>query len=90
LSGPSDLCYKGIIEKVTDYMDLKHDEQKLLAAFRSLTPEGKAELLDYAAFLLEKYPEPITGEAVSTANQCPLDKQAEERPEAAKEPIFTE
>ena len=71
-------------------MDLKHDEQKLLADFLSLTIEGKAELLDYAAFLLKKYPEPIPGEATSSANQCPLDKQTEERPEAAKEPIFTE
>ena len=71
-------------------MDLKHDEQKLLADFRRLTIEGKAELLDYAAFLLKKYPEPVPGEPTSTVNQCPMDKQKEERPEAVKEPIFTE
>ncbi len=71
-------------------MDSKHDEQRLLTAFRSLAPEGKAELLDYAAFLLKKKSEPVPGEAASTDNQCPLDKQPEERPEAAKEPIFTE
>jgi hypothetical protein len=71
-------------------MDLKHDEQKLLAGFRSLSPEGKAELLDYAAFLLKKCSEPVPGEATSSDNQCPLDKKAEERPEAVKEPIFTE
>ena len=71
-------------------MDLKHDEQKLLADFRILTPEGKAELLDYAAFLLKKYPEQASGEVTAPGNQCPLDKQTEERPEAVKEPIFTE
>jgi hypothetical protein len=71
-------------------MDLKHDEQKLLAGFRSLTPEGKAELMDYTAFLLKKYFELFPENAASAGNQCPLDKQDEERPEAAKEPIFTE
>jgi len=71
-------------------MNLKHDEQKLLSGFRSLSPEGKAELLDYAAILLKKYREPFSGETTSEANQCPLDKQAEERPETVKEPIFTE
>ena len=71
-------------------MDSKYDEQKLLAGFRSLTPEGKAELLDYASILLKKYCEPIPGNMTSEANQCPLDKQAEERPETVKEPIFTE
>jgi hypothetical protein len=90
LSGGSDLCYKGIVEKETEYMDLKHDEQKLLADFRSLTIEGKAELLDYAAFLQKKYSEQAPGEVTSAANQCTLDKQTEERPEAIKEPIFTE
>ena len=70
-------------------MDLKHDEQKLLAGFRSLTSEGKMELLDYAAILLKKFHQPSLGEAASTDNQCPLDKP-EERPEAVKEPIFTE
>lgn len=71
-------------------MDMKHDEQKLLAGFRNLTPEGKAELLDYAAILLKKFHQPTLREATSADNQCPLDKQAEERPEAVKEPIFTE
>jgi len=70
-------------------MDLKHDEQKLLNGFRSLTPEGKLELLDYAASLLKKYHQPSPGEESSAENQCPLEK-AEERPEAIKEPIFTE
>jgi hypothetical protein len=70
-------------------MDLNHDEQKLLGDFRRLTSEGKAELMDYAAFLLKKYRAPATGEAAAAENQCQLDKP-EERPEAAKEPIFTE
>ena len=70
-------------------MDLKHDEQKLVDDFRSLTSEGKAELIDYAAFLLRKYRASAAEEAASGENQCPLDKP-EERPEAAKEPIFTE
>jgi hypothetical protein len=89
LSGDPDLCYKGKIEKENEYMDLKHDEQKLLDGFRKLTSEGKTDLLDYAAILLKKYHQSTLGEATSTDNQCPLDK-TEERPEAVKEPIFTE
>ncbi|HTP65289.1 MAG TPA: hypothetical protein VMJ66_07860 [Geobacteraceae bacterium] len=70
-------------------MDLKHDEQKLVDDFRSLTAEGKAELMDYAAFLLRKFRASAPAEDASGENQCVLDKP-EERPEAAKEPIFTE
>ncbi len=70
-------------------MTLKHDEQKLLDGYRSLTSEGKAELMDYADFLLKKFHAPAAGETASTDNQCQLEKP-EERPEAAKEPIFTE
>jgi len=71
-------------------MDLNLDEQMLLAEFRRLDPEGKTELLDYAAFLVKKYQEPALEEPPSTDNQCPVRKQEEERPEAVKEPIFTE
>ena len=71
-------------------MDLKLDEQILLVDFRRLNPEGKNELLDYAAFLVKKYQEAAPEELPSTENQCPVRKQEEERPEAAKEPIFTE
>jgi hypothetical protein len=71
-------------------MDLKIDEQKLLAEYRRLNPEGKAELQDYAAFLIKKYQDLPSEEASSAENQCPVRKQQEERPEAAKEPIFTE
>ena len=71
-------------------MELKLDEQKLLLEYRRLSPEGKTELLDYAAFLVKKYLESVPEEAASPDNQCPVRKQEEERPEAAKEPIFTE
>ncbi len=70
-------------------MDLKHDEIKLLEDFRSLTSDGKTELLDYAAFLLKKHRSPVSAESTAADNQCSLEKH-EERPEAAKEPIFTE
>jgi hypothetical protein len=71
-------------------MDLNLDEQKLLNEFRRLHSEGKSELLDYAAFLLKKYRDVPPEESSSPDNQCPIRKQDEERPEAVKEPIFTE
>jgi hypothetical protein len=71
-------------------MDLKIDEQKLLIDFRRLHSEGKAELLDYAAFLVKKYHDMAPEESSPPDNQCPVRKQDEERPEAVKEPIFTE
>ena len=70
-------------------MDLKLDEQTLLGEFRRLHPEGKAELLDYATFLVKKYQRRSSEEASSPDNQCRVGR-AEERPEAVKEPIFTE
>ncbi len=70
-------------------MELRLDEQKLLAEFRRLTPEGKSELMEFAEFLLKKYHE-AAEEHSSAENQCPVPKQDEERPEAVKEPIFTE
>ena len=71
-------------------MELNLDEQKLLTDFRRLNPEGKTELLDYAAFLVKKYHESASEEQPSPENQCPVGKREEERPEAVKEPIFTE
>lgn len=71
-------------------MDLNLDEQKLLNEFRRLHSEGKSELLDYAAFLLKKYRDVAPEESSLPDNQCPIRKQDEERPEAVKEPIFTE
>ncbi len=71
-------------------MDLKLDEQTLLANFRHLPAEGKKEFLDYAAFLVKKYSGQAAEPGEQPANQCSLDKQPEKRPEAAKEPIFTE
>jgi len=71
-------------------MELKLDEQRLLTEFRRLHADGKAELLDYAAFLVKKYAGLPTEEPSTSDNQCPIRKQDEERPEAVKEPIFTE
>ena len=70
-------------------MDLKLDEQLLVADFRRLDPAGKRELLDYAAFLVKKERTEGAGAAAQAEGQCGLDGR-EERPEAAKEPIFTE
>ena len=70
-------------------MDLKLDEQKLLADFCRLSPEGKKELLDFAAFLVRKYQQSSDAATPHAENQCKLSSE-ESRPEAAKEPIFTE
>lgn len=71
-------------------MDLKLDEQRLLSDFRHLAPAGQQELLDYAAFLVKKSRNPEEGEPEAPDNQCPLEREPQERPEAAREPIFTE
>ena len=71
-------------------MTLKLDEQTLLSDFRRLHPEGKAELLDYATFLVKKYQKRSSDTASSPDNQCRTGNRAEERPETNKEPIFTE
>lgn len=71
-------------------MDLKLDEQNLIAEFRHLHKERQQELLDYVAFLLKKQNNMNNEEQTTADNQCPLHKHAEERPEAKKEPIFTE
>jgi hypothetical protein len=71
-------------------MDLKLDEQTLLADFRHLPAEGKKELQDYAAFLVKKYQDLPAEESARPENQCSIGKGPEKRPEAAKEPIFTE
>ena len=71
-------------------MDLKLDEQLLVKNFRRLDPGGKKELLDYAAFLVKKCRSGSSDETVHAENQCSLETKAEERPEAAKDPIFTE
>ncbi len=71
-------------------MDLKLDEQLLVAEFRRLGPEGRKELLDYAACLARKQQSDVPEGTGHAGNQCSLDARPEERPEAAKEPIFTE
>ena len=71
-------------------MDLKLDEQMLVANLRQLPEEGQKELKDYAASLVRKYRDAAPEKTEQPENQCSLDKQPEKRPEAAKEPIFTE
>jgi len=71
-------------------IDLQLEEQLLLTEFRRLDPDGKKELLDYAAFLLKKSNADATGESSKQQNQCRLKDQPQERPETVKEPIFTE
>lgn len=71
-------------------MDLKLDEQLLVANFRQLDPDGKRELLDFAALLVKRQRAEGSEETLQAENQCRLESGREERPEAAKEPIFTE
>ena len=70
-------------------MNLTPDEQKLITEFRRLPGEVQQELLDYAAFLQKKQ-NSTAEERAKTCNQCPAPHHPEERPEAKKEPIFTE
>ncbi len=70
-------------------MDHTPDEQALLARFRQLTPAGKKELLDYAAFLMKQHQHDEGAASPQAVSQCRLE-QPEKKPEAAKEPIFTE
>lgn len=70
-------------------MDLKLDEQRLVADFRRLDEAGRQELLNYATFLVKKQISSPEGEAAELRGQCPLER-SEERPEAAPEPIVTE
>ena len=69
-------------------MDLKLDEQRLVDDFRRLPPAGQEELLEFAGSLLNKYRHQGGDEHPSTG-QCKLERAAA-RPEAAKEPVFTE
>ena len=70
-------------------MELNFDEQRLVAEFRNLSLAGQKELLDYATFLVKKADHQQNHAAASGKNQCSL-KQAEGRPEAATDPVFTE
>jgi len=71
-------------------MEMKLDEQLLVTDFRKLDPAGKKELLDYAVFLVRKQRTAPVDESPAAGNQCGLEPKEEERPEAVKEPIFTE
>ena len=71
-------------------MELKLDEQTLLACFHRLSSEGKKELLDYAVFLNNKQSSDQHPEETLADNQCKLASEPKGKTEAAKEPIFTE
>ncbi len=71
-------------------MDLTLDEHKLVAEFRRLSPAGKRELLDFVSLLQKRQDAAAPGEEdAAPQDRCTLERK-EERPEAAKEPIFTE
>ncbi|CAG0978466.1 hypothetical protein [Geobacter sp.] len=70
-------------------MDLTLDEHRLIAEFRRLSPAGKQEVFDVVALLQKRQGGDATVGDAPSQNSCALD-QKEERPEAAKEPIFTE
>lgn len=64
-------------------MDCSLDEQLLLTEFRRLSPSEKQELIDFALSLAKQRSE------AQPAGQCRLEAK-ECRPEASKEPLFTE
>lgn len=68
---------------------MKPDEQTLLDNFRRMNAAGRRELLDYAVFLVKKHRDTGEGKPTPPGNQCRLE-QKPDRPETAKEPIFTE
>lgn len=70
-------------------MDMKLDEQNLLAEFRRLSPVAQQEVLDYVVFLRKKHEEGGTREEPPASDRCAINSP-EERPETAKEPLFTE
>ncbi len=66
-------------------MDLNPDEQRLITAFRTLSPTAREDLLTYATSVAHRET-PLEG---SQGGQCGL-RQASHHPEADKSPIFTE
>ncbi|MFZ3209518.1 MAG: hypothetical protein WA140_11920 [Geobacteraceae bacterium] len=70
-------------------MDMNLDEQTLLTDFRRMDDAGRRELLDYAVFLVKKHRDMEEAKPTPPGNQCRLEQKTE-RPETAKEPIFTE
>ena len=71
-------------------MDLTIQEQQLLADFRRLPAQAQRELMDQLTSLKRKHQQGDESPQTQPANQCRLAGQPEKRPEAAKEPIFTE
>lgn len=70
-------------------MELSLDEQRLIAEFRRLNKEGQQELLDFASLLQKGKGKVSPGDDSPARNSCAIDRK-ENRPETAKEPIFTE
>lgn len=70
-------------------MELDLDERKLLADFRRLPEAARQEVIDYVAFLGKKHDGGRAGEDRPAAGRCAV-KYGEERPEAVREPLFTE
>ncbi|MSM39863.1 MAG: hypothetical protein GJT30_09630 [Geobacter sp.] len=71
-------------------MDLTIQEQQLLADFRRLPTQAQRELMEQLAILQRRHQAGEESPQDQPANQCRLAGQPEKRPEAAKEPIFTE
>jgi hypothetical protein len=65
-------------------MELTLEEQQLIADFRRLDVESRRALVAQARQLRRS-----VDEQGAEPSQCPL-KKAESRPEASREPIFTE
>jgi len=70
-------------------MDLSLDEHRLILEFRRLCPAAQQELLDYASLLQKRQGEAPAPDTSATPTSCTLDRK-ETRPEAAREPLFTE
>ena len=74
--------------KEEEVMELTLDEQRLITAFRKLTPSAREELLAAATSLLRRTVN-VNDLTDSASNQCQLKPQ-DSKPESAKTPIFTE
>lgn len=71
-------------------MDLTIQEQQLLTDFRRLPAQAQRELVEQLAALQRRHQAGEESPQTQPANQCRLAGQPEKRPEASKEPIFTE
>ncbi len=70
-------------------MELSIEEQTLIATFRSLDERGKKDVLRFASQQNKAEAAISVAGSLFPTGQCKLER-GEERPEIAKEPIFTE